>query len=188
LKQPQNILLGVSGSINVANIFPYISALQSELSCRLHIMMTPAAQTFLPASTLQHSIDGEVFTNLQSKGNYKMPHVELTHWADAYVVLPASANTLAKIAHGFAEDIVSATLLCADGPTILFPSMYIGMWQKNSVQRNVKLLQEDGFHIYQPQGTEQQDKSNLNYYLGGSLPAPIEAARYVKRILSSKDE
>ncbi len=136
----KNILLGLTGSISVSNIFPYIASIQNSFNCRIHIMMTPSAQTFIPASTLIHSIDGHVFVDLSEKGNFKMPHVELTHWADLILILPASANTLAKTAQGFAQDIVSTTILAAESPTLLFPSMYVGMWQKESVQRNVKTL------------------------------------------------
>jgi phosphopantothenoylcysteine synthetase/decarboxylase len=178
LAKPKNILLGVTGSISVSNIFPYIASIQNSFGCRMHMMMTPSAQTFIPASTLIHSIDGHVFTDLSEKGNFKMPHVELTHWADAIVILPASANTLAKTAQGFAQDIVSATLLAAESPTIFFPSMYVGMWRKKSVQRNVDTLREDGFIVYPP-----PKESESSYITGGSLPAPNEACRFISTYL-----
>jgi len=148
----------------------------------MHIMMTPAAQTFIPASTLLHSIDGDVFVDLSAHGDFKMPHVELTHWADAIVVLPASANTLAKVAHGFAQDIVSSTLLCATCPTIFFPSMYTGMWQKPSVKRNIALLRGDGYHLYPLIG----DSQTGEHIAGGALPAPHAAATFVKQVLLLK--
>lgn len=185
MRHTPNILLGMSGSINIASSFVYISALQNSLHCRMHIMMTPSAQTFIPATTLMHSIDGDVFVNLSAKGNFKMPHVELTHWADAIVMLPASANTIAKVAHGFAQDIVSATLLCANSPVVMFPSMYIGMWQKPSVQRNIAQLRQDGYFIY-PRAEGMNVTSGIGELdpSGGSLPAPQEAASFVKQILT----
>jgi phosphopantothenoylcysteine synthetase/decarboxylase len=181
LSKPINILLGLTGSISVSNIIPYIATIQSNLSCRIHIMMTPAAQTFIPASTLIHSIDGTVFVDLSEKGNFKMPHVELTHWADMIVILPASANSIAKVAQGFAQDIVSATVLAAEVPTFLFPSMYLGMWRKKSVQRNIKLLREDGIIVYSP-----DEESEYSYLSGGSLPSPSEVCRFIKSIPNSK--
>ncbi|MCI0182371.1 flavoprotein [Sulfoacidibacillus ferrooxidans] len=183
VKSPK-ILLGVTGSINIATIFVYISALQSELQCRMHIMMTPAAQSFIPASTLIHSIDGDVFVDLSAKGDFKMPHVELTHWADAIVVLPASANTIAKVAHGFAQDIVSSTILCANSPVIFLPSMYLGMWHKPSVKRNINQLREDGYHVYPALDAT----STGNERMGGALPAPQTAASYVKQILTKSSD
>lgn len=179
------ILLGLTGSINIATSFVYISALQHALNCRMHIMMTPAAQSFMPASTLLHSIDGDVFVDLSARGDFKMPHVELTHWADAIVILPASANTLAKVANGFAQDIVSSTLLCASCPVIFFPSMYIGMWQKPSVKRNVSLLREDGYHVYPQAGNSPADGSTHvdSERSGGALPDPQSASQFVRNIL-----
>lgn len=188
LKTP-NILLGVTGSINIAAVAVYISALQNELQCRLHLMMTPAASTFIPPTTLMHLIDGDVFVDLAAHGDFKMPHVELTHWADAAVVLPASANTVAKIAHGFAQDIVSSTLLCASCKVALFPSMYAGMWQKRSVQRNVQQLREDGYYVYPydplPASLSHVKSDPLeSTFQGGGLPTPQSAARFVSRMLS----
>ncbi|MFZ3589703.1 flavoprotein [Bacillus sp. DJP31] len=180
--KPKNILLGLTGSISVSNIMPYIASIQNSLSCRMHIMMTPSAQTFIPASTLIHSIDGQVFVDLSEKGNFKMPHVELTHWADLILILPASANTLAKTAQGFAQDIVSATVLAAEAPTLFFPSMYQGMWQKKSVQRNVEILREDGFVVYSP-NVEKLTNSEFPFVAGGSLPTPNEACRFISEYM-----
>jgi phosphopantothenoylcysteine synthetase/decarboxylase len=174
LSQLKNILLGLTGSISVSNIFPYIAEIQSNFSWRMHIMMTPAAQTFIPASTLIHNIDGEVFINLNEKGQFKMPHIELTHWADAIIILPASANTIAKVANGFAQDIVSATVLAAECPTIFFPSMYVGMWSKKSVQRNVQTIREDGYIVYPHSEEIKTVKVN-----GGSLPSPNDVCRFI---------
>ncbi|WP_019413540.1 flavoprotein [Paenisporosarcina sp. TG20] len=176
MTRPKNILLGLTGSINLLNISTYIAAIQNHFSCRMHIMMTPSAQSFIPASTLIHSIDGHVFVDLSEKGEFKMPHVELTHWADIIIILPASANTIAKTAHGFAQDIVSATVLAADTPTILFPSMYIGMWRKNNVQRNVEILREDGFIVYP---SPNANHSGAPLITGGSLPTPNEVCRFI---------
>jgi phosphopantothenoylcysteine synthetase/decarboxylase len=176
LSQLNNILLGITGSISVSNIFPYIASIQNHFKCRMHIMMTPSAQTFIPASTLIHSIDGDVFVDLSEKGPFKMPHVELTHWADAIIVLPASANTIAKVSHGFAQDIVSATVLAAECPTLFFPSMYVGMWSKRSVQRNVQMMREDGYIVYpQTEGSTTKDE----VLMGGSLPLPHEVCRFI---------
>lgn len=177
MSQLKNILLGLTGSISVSNIFPYIAAIQNNFNCRMHIMMTPAAQTFIPASTLIHSIDGDVFINLTEKGQFKMPHIELTHWADAIIILPASANTVAKVANGFAQDIVSATVLAAECPTIFFPSMYVGMWSKKSIQRNVKTIREDGYIVY-PQNEE---NTHIEAHYGGSLPLPNVVCRFISQ-------
>lgn len=187
--KPPNILLGVTGSINIAAIAVYISALQNELHCRLHLMMTPAAMSFIPPTTLMHLIDGDVFVDLSAHGEFKMPHVELTHWADAAVILPTSANTIAKIAHGFAQDIVSSTLLAASCKVALFPSMYVGMWQKRSVQRNIQQLREDGYYVYpydpidsSPEETFRE--SDTGILQGGGLPNPQSAAQFVAHMLS----
>ncbi|MBO8170427.1 MAG: hypothetical protein H0Z33_00870 [Bacillaceae bacterium] len=178
MSEPKHLLLGLTGSINIVNVYPYMAALQNRFGCRMHIMMTPAARSFIPESTLIHSIDGDVFVDLSEKSGFKMPHVELTHWADAIVVLPASAHSIARVAHGFAEDIVSATLLAAECPVFFFPSMYIGMWRKKSVQRNVTQLREDGYHVFPPQSTNREFSEHP---AGGSLPSPLEVVEFIEK-------
>lgn len=163
-----HVLMGVSGSISAARVLPYIDAIQARIPCRMHLMMTPSAQNFIPASTLTHSIDGEVFTDLGARGPFKMPHVELTQWADFTVILPASAHTIAKAAHGFAPDILSATVLASERPVFFFPGMYIGMWHKKSVRRNIDFLRDEGYQVY-PQG---------------ALPTPEEAIRFIREGVS----
>ncbi|WP_070121035.1 flavoprotein [Bacillus marinisedimentorum] len=186
MSQVKNLLIGISGSINVANIFPYIGAIQQEMQCRLHIMMTPGAQSFMPASTLMHSIDGDVFTDMKAHGEFKMPHVELGQWADAIILLPASANTIARVASGFADEIVSAAILAANEPTIIFPSMYLGMWRKNSVQRNIETLKSDGFYVYQPSVFMEQPDATVDAFSGGSLPSPAQTAEYIKAVVNGQ--
>jgi phosphopantothenoylcysteine synthetase/decarboxylase len=119
-----------------------------------------------------------VFIDLTAKGPFKMPHIELTHWADAIIILPASANTIAKVAHGFAQDIVSATVLAAECPTLFFPSMYVGMWSKRSVQRNVQAMREDGYIVY-PQNKETTSLDEV--HSGGALPLPNEVCRFISQ-------
>ncbi len=183
MSKPINILIGLTGSISVSNIIPYIATIQNNFNCRIHIMMTPAAQSFLPASTLIHTIDGTVFEDLSEKGTFKMPHVELTHWADIILILPASANSIAKAAQGFAQDIVSATVLAADTPTLFFPSMYLGMWRKHSVQRNIKILREDGFIVYPSHAEDLNIESKSTFPSGGSLPTPEEFCYFISNYI-----
>jgi phosphopantothenoylcysteine decarboxylase/phosphopantothenate--cysteine ligase len=77
-------------------------------------------------------------------------HVELADRADVFCIAPATANLLAKAAHGLADDLVSTLVLSFPGPILLAPAMNSDMWAKASVQRNLQVLRDDGFQIVEP--------------------------------------
>ncbi|GAB3960493.1 hypothetical protein GCM10027614_82550 [Micromonospora vulcania] len=80
----------------------------------------------------------------------EVPHLALTAWADLVLVLPATANTLAKAALGIADNLVGTCVLAATAPVVLVPSMNAAMWQRPAVQRNVAQLRADGYGVVPP--------------------------------------
>jgi phosphopantothenoylcysteine decarboxylase/phosphopantothenate--cysteine ligase len=111
--------------------------------------MTPAALRFIGADTFaaltHHPVHSDVFEQPEA-----VLHVRLAHQADAALVAPATANVLAKLAHGMADDLLTSTLLEATCPLVLAPAMHTGMWQQPATQANLATLEERGATIVPP--------------------------------------
>ena len=124
----QKILLGISGGI---------AAYKSAILCRelkrlgadVRVIMTAAAVRFITPLTLQalsgHPVNSDLF---QAETDHGMGHIELARWADLIIVAPASANTMARLAHGQADDLLTTTVLASDAPLYLAPAMNSLMW------------------------------------------------------------
>ncbi|MED0890117.1 flavoprotein [Bacillus mycoides] len=140
LLNSKKILVGVSGSIAVAGIFQYLAILKANFS-EVKVIMTKSAIKLIPAETVKLYCN-EVFIDEELTLSGKPGHVELARWADLIMVLPATGNTISKVAHGLADDLLSTVILAHDKPVLFFPNMNKLMWEKKVVQNNVKLLKE----------------------------------------------
>jgi phosphopantothenoylcysteine decarboxylase/phosphopantothenate--cysteine ligase len=115
------------------------------------VVMTRAATQFIAPMTLQALSGKPVLTDLwQSGASNAMGHIDLSRGADAIVVAPASANFIAKLAHGLADDLLSTLCLARDCPLLVAPTMNVQMWNKPATQRNVAQLKQDGIQILGP--------------------------------------
>jgi phosphopantothenoylcysteine decarboxylase/phosphopantothenate--cysteine ligase len=113
--------------------------------------MTEAAAKFVGPSTFQALTQRPVVTEMfELLGETEIGHVTLGKRADLMVIAPATANTLAKLAHGFADNMLTTTSLACRGPILLAPAMETGMWQNSATQANIGLLQDRGFHFIGP--------------------------------------
>lgn len=143
------VVVGVGGGIAAYKAV----LLVRELLRRGHavkVVMTPAAQRFVGAITLA-GITGEApILDLWDPRYAGEVHVELAAWAELVVVAPATANRLAHMVHGQADDALTATLLCFDGPVVVAPAMHERMWLHPATQRNVAQLAKDGVHVAGP--------------------------------------
>lgn len=116
----------------------------------VRVVMTPAATRFVAPTTFS-AITGRVAaTDLWDPTYPGEIHIELSQWADAIVVAPASANLMARAAAGMADDLLLTTLLCAKGPVYYAPAMHERMWLAASTQRNVARLRQDGARVIGP--------------------------------------
>lgn len=116
-------------------------------------VMTPASRRFLGEQTLAAVTGRPVLTELFGDRRVS-PHTDLARWAEAMVVAPATANLLAKIAHGLADDALTAVVSAFAGPVLLAPAMHTEMWEQPSTRRNVSLLEEDGRRLIGPAAGE----------------------------------
>jgi phosphopantothenoylcysteine decarboxylase / phosphopantothenate---cysteine ligase len=151
----KRILLGLSGGIAA-----YKAAELTRLLVRggadVRVAMTEAATRFITPLTLQALSGQPVWTDLwDARVPDGMGHIELSRDRDLVVVAPASADFLAKAAHGLADDLLSTLCLARRCPLLVAPAMNVEMWQNEATQRNVARLREDGVHFAGPAAGEQ---------------------------------
>ncbi|MDO4885714.1 phosphopantothenoylcysteine decarboxylase [Streptococcus sp.] len=151
----KTILLAVSGSISA-----YKSAdLANELTKSgydVHVLMTKAATDFITPLTLQVLSKNAVHLDVMKEDDPKsVNHIELAKKADLFVLAPASANTLAKLAHGMADNIVTATALAlpAETPKLIASAMNTKMYDNPLTQRNISILKEVGYQEIEPRSS-----------------------------------
>ncbi len=145
-----SVLLIISGSVAAYKSLELIRRLRErEVGVRC-ILTQGGAQFITPLAVA--SLSGEaVYTDLFSlKDETEMGHIRLTREADAVVVAPASADLIAKMAHGMADDLATATLLASDKPPLVAPAMNTKMWEHAATQRNMKQIQADGARLIAP--------------------------------------
>ena len=111
--------------------------------------MTGSAREFIGSQSFAAITGSHVYVELFGAESVS-PHTELAQWADAVIIAPATANTLAKSAQGLADDLVSATLLATTAPVLFAPAMHTEMWENAATQRNISTLRQDGRHIVGP--------------------------------------
>jgi phosphopantothenoylcysteine decarboxylase/phosphopantothenate--cysteine ligase len=144
----RRILLGVTGGI-AAYKAVYLARLLTQAGADVQVVMTPAALRFVGAATFEaltaHPVHSDVFEHPEV-----VLHVRLAHETEAAVVAPATANVLARLAHGMADDLLTSTLLEATGPLVLAPAMHTGMWEQPATQANLAILVQRGATVVPP--------------------------------------
>jgi phosphopantothenoylcysteine decarboxylase/phosphopantothenate--cysteine ligase len=138
------ILLAVTGSIAAYKAAEVASRL-TQAGAQVDVLLTPAAEKFVSPLTFQSVTGRKAFTDADLwGGEAHVLHVGLGHSADLLVVAPATANTIAKLAHGMADNLVSITALAARCPILVAPAMDVGMYEHPATQENVRILIERG--------------------------------------------
>ncbi len=146
----KNILLGVSSSIAAYKACDLITEFR-ERGHTVSVVMTKDAHHFVTKLTLQSFAGTEVIDDFFSvEGRLTPIHIELAKKADVLVVAPASADIIAKLAHGLADDVLSCTALASEAPLVIAPAMNEKMFMHPATQENIKILKERGAVIVQP--------------------------------------
>ena len=147
----REILLGVTGGIAAYKAADLCSRLVQR-GARVSVVMTESAHQFIGATTFEALTNRPVNTNpFQANEHFQGEHIGLARRAELVIIAPATANSIASIAHGFADDLLSTTLLATTAKVFVAPAMNCDMWAKASVQRNVAQLAADGYHIIDPE-------------------------------------
>lgn len=147
--QNRRILLGVSGSIAAYKAAPLVRLLV-QAGAEVQVILTEAAAAFVTPLTLGTLSKKPVLTGFlrdAASGQWHN-HVELGLWADAYVIAPASANTLGQLANGLCPNLLSAVYLSARCPVFLAPAMDLDMYAHPAVTQNIARLRSFGNHVF----------------------------------------
>jgi len=143
------ILLGVSGGIACYKAVE-VARLLTKRGARVQVVMTEAATHFVGPITFSSLTKRPAYTGLFEEQD-RVLHVRLAREADLVLVAPATANVLAKMANGLADDLLSAVLLTATCPIVVAPAMHTEMWEHAAVQRGVERLRSDGVVLIEPE-------------------------------------
>ena len=178
----KKILLGVTGSIAAYKAAHLIRLLVKQ-EAEVKVIMTPAALEFITPLTLSTLSKNPVLVEFQKSNTGEWNnHVELGLWADIIIVAPASANTLAKIAHGICDNLLLATYLSARCPIFFAPAMDLDMLQHPSTRANLANLQKFGNHLFEPGFGELASGLVGN----GRMAEPEEIVAQIESFLSQK--
>ncbi len=147
----KRLLLGVTGSIAAYKATELIRQLR-RLGAEVQVLATRGAEQFIPSMTLATLSGRSVLTNIfdgASEHSWTQ-HITLGHWADLFLIAPTSAQTLAKLAHGFSDNMLTATALAARCPILVCPAMDHDMYMHPAVHANMKRVQGLGYHVLPP--------------------------------------
>lgn len=150
LLEGREIIVGVSGGI-AAYKAAALTSLLVQQGAGVTAVLTRNARRFVGPATFAALTGRPVATRGFDPGVHPLGgHIELAARANLVVVAPASADVIAKVAGGAADDLLSTLLLCAECPVVMVPAMNSAMWAKPAVQRNVRQIAADGVHVIQP--------------------------------------
>ena len=172
------IVVGVTGGV-AAFKSPIVVRECQRAGHDVYVAATRASLDFVGRSTWEGITSRPVAVDIAGEG--RAEHVELARVADLIIVVPATANSLAHLAAGFADDMVSLTVLASDAPVVVAPAMHSNMWLAPATQANVKTLRERGVHVIDPaSGALGSGDSGV-----GRLPEPEEIARVALELLEA---
>lgn len=176
----RKILLGITGGIAAYKI-PELIRLIKKSGNEPEIIITPSAEKFVTAMTLETLSGRKVFTD----GNFdsSIPHIKLTEWAEVFVIAPCTANTLAKISHGIADNLLTSSAIAAKCPIVIFPAMNENMYDNPATQENILTLKSHGVKVIEPSSGELACGVSGK----GRMPEPREIMHEIFRALCVHD-
>jgi len=150
----KRIILGVTGGIAAYKVVILLRELQ-KAGADVRVTMTPAATRFVGVDTFaslsRHQVPVEIFPKFQSDSDSWTQHISWGEWADLFLIAPCTANTLAKIAHGHSDNMLTSTVLATRCPLLICPTMDGEMYQAPATQRNLSIIQDFGYHLLEPE-------------------------------------
>lgn len=147
----REILLGVTGGIAAYKAADLCSRLIQQ-GARVSVVMTESAREFIGPITFEALTGRPVYSKpFDAREHFQGEHIGLARRAEIVVIAPATAQTIARLAHGFADDLLGTIVLVATTPVLIAPAMNCEMWAKAAVQRNVEQLKADGRLILDPE-------------------------------------
>ena len=146
------VVLGVTGGIAAYKSAAIVSRLRKS-GIQVHVIMTENATRFVAPLTFETLSNHPVVTDTFARPEtWEVEHIALAKRAEVFVIAPATANIIAKLAHGLADDMLSTTALATKAPLLIAPAMNTGMWTAEATQKNVQLLRDRGVQFIGPEG------------------------------------
>jgi phosphopantothenoylcysteine decarboxylase/phosphopantothenate--cysteine ligase len=146
----QNIVMGVSGGIAAYKAVEVVSRLK-KAGCNVNVIMTKAAAEFVTPLTFRELSGNPVVTDMwEEPKTWNVQHIALANWADVFLVAPATANIIGKIANGIADDMLTTTIMATKAPVVLAPAMNTNMYLNPVTQQNLTKLAGLSYHIIEP--------------------------------------
>jgi len=177
----KRVLLGVSGSIAAYKSPDIVRRLQ-DLGAEVRVVITSGGREFVSERSLQTISKNKVHDNLWDKdAELSMGHIELAKWADIVIIAPASANTIAKLCHGKADDLLSTVILATSATVMIAPSMNQQMYASLAMKENLQLLKSRNVIIIEP-GFGEQACGDVGE---GRLAEPIDIAQQAAELFLS---
>lgn len=175
-----NVVLGVGGGIAAYKSADLCRRL-AERGARVRVVMTQGAQAFVTPLTFQAVSGNPVHTDLlDERAEAGMGHIELARWADLVLIAPATANVIARLAAGLADDLLTTLCLATAAPIALAPAMNQQMWAAVATRENVQRLAARGVHVFGP-GEGEQACGEIG---AGRMLEPLEIAAAAQRLLA----
>lgn len=177
----KNILIGVTGGIAAYKVVEVASRLKKS-GANVRVMMTRHATEFVSPRTFQEITGNAVSVDMfGDAANFHVAHIALADFADAILVAPATANFLAKAAHGICDDLLTTTIVASDKPLLIAPSMNTKMFDNPATQENLRILRERGAKILEPAtGSLACGTSGK-----GRLPEPVDICAAVEKLFAT---
>lgn len=153
MPEARKVLVGVCGGIAAYKSAELVRELQRR-GAEVRVVMTRSAQEFIQPLTFASLTGHKVFTSLWDSPSEAsvIEHIAQAQWADVLVIAPATANTLAKLSHGIADDFLSATYLATEAKVVIAPAMNVNMWNHPATRANISALEKRGHRIIEPGG------------------------------------
>ncbi len=185
----KKILIGVTGSI-AAYKSAELVRLCKKAGYEVRVVMTQSATEIITPMTLQVLSQNEVRVDLfDQEDEAKIDHISLARWADQIIIAPATANILAKLATGIADDLLTTLCIATDKPIALAPAMNRLMWKNDTTQENLNKLLENGYQLISPEAGEQAcgevgigrmaEPENIVTWLDKQFPTPLKGKTIV---------
>lgn len=179
----KRIIVGVTGSIAAFKVAGWVSTLAQE-EAEVDVVMTESAKRFVTSLTFSSLSGRRVLTNMFSaEEEGTISHIGLSREADCIIVAPATAQTIARLTYGFADDLLTTTILAADIPVLICPAMNVKMFEHPATQRNIEIAKALGYKVIEPECGNMA----CGDYGKGRLPEWNQVSEYLLKELSDGD-
>ena len=176
-----NLLIGVAGSVYATSLLNIIQKINIQIANNIRVIMSDMGKQMISPQILSLYAEVPPYTSpWDTHAVSGAPHIYLSNWADVFIVLPATANTISKAACGIADNLLLTSLLAYEGSVLFAPVMNRAMWSNAAVQKNITTLKSYGHIVIPPETIESVTQVNdrTQHAFGPSIAAVLKYLRY----------